>query len=72
MVPDAKSYDDDWETIPMSEVSAAFNCVDRWRNAQSDMWKKTYAMLEESGIFVATCHHRFVLLACNMVKSGEL
>jgi metal-dependent hydrolase (beta-lactamase superfamily II) len=56
----------------MSDISAAFNCVDRWRNAQSDTRKKTYALFEESGIFVVMCCHCFVLLACDMVKSSEL
>ncbi|KAG2046779.1 hypothetical protein BDR06DRAFT_845298, partial [Suillus hirtellus] len=23
-------------------------------------------------IFIAACHHRFVILACNMIQSGEL
>jgi len=31
-----------------------------------------FAVFDESGIFVAGCHHRFVLLVCNMIRSGEL
>ncbi|KAI5984618.1 hypothetical protein EDD15DRAFT_2201177 [Pisolithus albus] len=49
-----------------------FNCVDRWRNAKADVRKKTFDVFEESGIFIATCRHRFILLACDMIKSGEL
>jgi len=64
-------YDNDWE-VEAPDLSKEFNCVDRWRNAKADVWKKTFAAFEESGIFLATCRHRFVLLACDMVKSGEL
>jgi hypothetical protein len=31
-----------------------------------------FSVFDESGIFIAVCRHRFVLLACDMVKSGEL
>ncbi|KAG1718655.1 hypothetical protein EDD22DRAFT_983519 [Suillus occidentalis] len=31
-----------------------------------------FAIFDESGIFIATCHHWFVLLTCDIVKSGEL
>ncbi|KAI6029499.1 hypothetical protein BKA83DRAFT_4047147, partial [Pisolithus microcarpus] len=34
--------------------------------------KRMFSMFHESGIFIASCWHQFVLLACNMVKSGEL
>ncbi|KAI6097238.1 hypothetical protein F5141DRAFT_1190910 [Pisolithus sp. B1] len=34
--------------------------------------KRMFSMFHESGIFIASCQHRFVLLACNMVKSSEL
>lgn len=63
--------DDDWEVNPDAN-SDLFNCVDRWRNARSDQYKKTHSVFEETGIFVASCRHRFVLLACDMIKSGEL
>jgi phenylpropionate dioxygenase-like ring-hydroxylating dioxygenase large terminal subunit len=31
-----------------------------------------FALFEESGVFIASCRHRLVLLACDMIKSGEL
>ena len=72
MDPDIQVYDDeDWEP-KTSDVSNEFNCVNRWRNAKADVRKKTYSVFEESRIFLATCRHRFVLLACDMIKSGEL
>ncbi|KAI9572211.1 hypothetical protein HD554DRAFT_2015695 [Boletus coccyginus] len=48
-----------------------FNCVNRWRNARADVHAKTFNVFTESGIFIATCRHRFVLLACDIIKSGE-
>ncbi|KAG1795023.1 uncharacterized protein HD556DRAFT_1431731 [Suillus plorans] len=45
------------ETVP----SSSFTCVDRM-----------FSVFDESGIFIAACRHRFILLACDMVKSGEL
>lgn len=63
--------DDDWETDP-EESTRLFNCVDRWRNARADQRKKMSVVFAESGIFVVMCRHRFVLLACDMIKSGEL
>ncbi|KAG6371001.1 hypothetical protein JVT61DRAFT_10719 [Boletus reticuloceps] len=64
-------HDDDWETDP-DATSEIFNCVDRSRNARSDQHKKTLSVFQETGIFVVSCRHRFVLLACDMIKSGEL
>ncbi|KAG0703464.1 hypothetical protein DFH29DRAFT_803365, partial [Suillus ampliporus] len=34
--------------------------------------KKMFLVFHESGIFIAACHHHFVLLVCNMIQSGEL
>jgi len=51
---------------------SGFNCTDRWRNAGPEQCKKMFATFEESGIFIAACRHRFVLLACDMIRSGEL
>ncbi|KIJ58422.1 hypothetical protein HYDPIDRAFT_74545, partial [Hydnomerulius pinastri MD-312] len=34
--------------------------------------KRMFAVFQESGIFIASCWHRFVLLACDMIRSGEL
>ena len=31
-----------------------------------------FAFFDESGIFIASCRHRMVLLVCDMIKSGEL
>ncbi|KAJ8586406.1 hypothetical protein M405DRAFT_705386, partial [Rhizopogon salebrosus TDB-379] len=64
---------DDWEDSPNEKAgTASFSCADRWRNAGPEQRKKMFAVFDESGIFVASCRHRFVLLVCDMVRSGEL
>ncbi|KAI6113580.1 hypothetical protein EDD16DRAFT_1693673 [Pisolithus croceorrhizus] len=64
-------YDDDW-WVESSNVTREFNCIDWWCNARPDVQKKSFDVFKESGIFIATCHHCFVLLACDMIKSSEL
>ncbi|KAG1763988.1 hypothetical protein EV702DRAFT_1051527 [Suillus placidus] len=51
---------------------APFSCTDRWKNAGPEIQKKMFSIFDESGIFIASCRHRFVLLACDMIRSGEL
>ncbi|KAG1738873.1 uncharacterized protein EDB91DRAFT_1237656 [Suillus paluster] len=47
-------------------------CVDRWRNATPEARKRMFSVFQKSGIFVAVCHHGFLLSICDMVRSGEL
>ncbi|KAF8449178.1 hypothetical protein L210DRAFT_827229, partial [Boletus edulis BED1] len=65
-----KDDTDDWETE--ETLDNQFNCVDRWRNAGPEFRKKVLSVFCETGIFIASCRHRFVLVICNMIKSGEL
>ncbi|KAI6095582.1 hypothetical protein EDD16DRAFT_1501684 [Pisolithus croceorrhizus] len=64
-------YDDNW-WVESSDVTREFNCINQWHNARPDVQKKSFNVFKESGIFITTCHHCFVLLACDMIKSGEL
>ncbi|KAG2159585.1 uncharacterized protein EDB93DRAFT_1073560, partial [Suillus bovinus] len=34
--------------------------------------KRMFSVFDESRIFIAACRHQFILLACDMVKGGEL
>ncbi|KAG8911652.1 hypothetical protein FRC02_006489 [Tulasnella sp. 418] len=47
-------------------------CVERWKANADDSKKGMLNCFEESGIFVACCRHGFILIACDMVASGEL
>ncbi|KAG1835964.1 hypothetical protein DFJ58DRAFT_670120, partial [Suillus subalutaceus] len=66
-----KGPNDDWEDAVQPE-SGSFHCVDRWCNAGPEQRKHMFSVFDESRIFIAACRHRFILLACDMVKSGEL
>lgn len=67
------THNDDWnDAEPTNESVSPFTCIDRWRNAGPEQRKRMFTVFDESGIFIAACRHRFVLLACDMVKSGEL
>ena len=46
-------------------------CMDQWKNAGPEAWKKMYALFTIAGIFLAVCHHRHVLVICDMIRSGE-
>jgi Kyakuja-Dileera-Zisupton transposase len=61
---------DDWEDA--EDEGTGLGCIERWRNAGPEERKKMFALFEESGIFIASCRHRLVLLVCDMIKSGEL
>ncbi|KAG2112040.1 uncharacterized protein F5147DRAFT_744678 [Suillus discolor] len=69
--PCAKGPADDWEDVVQSAL-ASFNCVDWWKNAGSGAHKHMFSVFDESGIFIAACCHQFILLVCDIVKSGEL
>ncbi|KAG1720869.1 hypothetical protein EDB19DRAFT_1646821 [Suillus lakei] len=64
---------DDWQDEPVEvNPSQSFSCIDRWQNTGPETQKKMFSVFDESGIFIAACHHRFVLVACDMLQSGEL
>ncbi|KAG1791821.1 uncharacterized protein HD556DRAFT_1240156 [Suillus plorans] len=63
---------DNWQDVEQTDTAPSFTCVDRWRNAGPEQRKRMFSVFDESGIFIAACRHRFILLACDMVKSGEL
>ena len=65
-----KDDDDNWEDD--DEQTPGIHCIERWRDAGPEGRKRMFALFEESGIFIASCRHRLVLLACDMIKSGEL
>jgi hypothetical protein len=49
-----------------------FSCADWWKNAGPETHKKMFLVFDELGIFIAACCHWFVLVACDMIRSGEL
>lgn len=47
-------------------------CEDRWHNMVNDMSSKMWGIYKETGIFLGVCRHGMVLLATDMIRSGEL
>ncbi|KAJ7898204.1 hypothetical protein B0H14DRAFT_3080808 [Mycena olivaceomarginata] len=47
-------------------------CNERWANMKEDVTARAYGMYDETGFFPCLCRHSFLLVAVDMVKSGEL
>jgi hypothetical protein len=54
------------------DVAEENPCAPRWYNMVHDKESKMWGIFDETGIFVALCRHGFILIAADMVKSGEL
>ncbi|KAG0698743.1 hypothetical protein DFH29DRAFT_983794 [Suillus ampliporus] len=71
----ALDKNDDWEDIHNDKEvpgEIPFNCIACWWNSGPEQCKKMFSVFNESGIFIAECRHWFILVACDMVCSGEL
>ncbi|EKM49342.1 uncharacterized protein PHACADRAFT_188921 [Phanerochaete carnosa HHB-10118-sp] len=66
--------DPDVEELQENQLTLELNadCVQRWRSAAPDERKKMFALFRVSGIFACYCRHGHLLLACDMIRSGEL
>ncbi|KAJ7729123.1 hypothetical protein B0H14DRAFT_3169252 [Mycena olivaceomarginata] len=62
------------EMLPMEAVEGedVNLCADRWKNMVEDITAKIWGIFDETGIFLCLCRHGFVLVICDMIKSGEL
>ncbi|KAJ7076917.1 hypothetical protein C8R43DRAFT_910591 [Mycena crocata] len=47
-------------------------CSERWQNMKEEITSKAWGMYDETGVFLSLCHHGFVLIIADMVRSGEL
>ncbi|KAJ7635425.1 hypothetical protein B0H17DRAFT_1149699 [Mycena rosella] len=47
-------------------------CSDCWQNMREEVTAKAWGMYEEMGLFLSLCRHGFVLMVCDMIRSGEL
>ncbi|KAG7087263.1 hypothetical protein E1B28_013242 [Marasmius oreades] len=73
---------DEWSKGMLEEILAASDegtggnevnpCADRWKNMMQEMVARMWGIFDETGVFLSLCRHGFVLLACDMVRSGEL
>ncbi|KAG6874615.1 hypothetical protein C0992_007271 [Termitomyces sp. T32_za158] len=47
-------------------------CQGRWKNMIDEITARMWGVFDETGIFLSLCHHGFVLLVADMIRSGEL
>ena len=48
------------------------SCTQRWKASAAEHQKRALSVYDTTGIFTAACRHGFVLILCEMVRSGEL
>ncbi|KAL0564922.1 hypothetical protein V5O48_017110, partial [Marasmius crinis-equi] len=60
---------EEWEDVEVDEPNP---CEERWRNMNEKNTASSWAMYEETGVFLALCRHSFVLLIVDMIESGEM
>ncbi|KAJ7687762.1 hypothetical protein B0H17DRAFT_1136116 [Mycena rosella] len=59
--------------VPRSDDPEEDNlCQERWKNMSEEIAERMWGIFDETGIFLSLCHHGFVLLIADMVRSGEL
>ncbi|KAI6027273.1 hypothetical protein BKA83DRAFT_4576942 [Pisolithus microcarpus] len=59
-------------TDPFSDEDSDANpCAGRWKNMDDAKTRKVWGVYDETGIFLAVCHHGTCLLIADMVQSGE-
>lgn len=47
-------------------------CAEKWKANADDDKKVMWDVFDECGIFIVVCRHGIVLLACDIIRSGEL
>ncbi|KAJ7831313.1 hypothetical protein B0H14DRAFT_2592757 [Mycena olivaceomarginata] len=47
-------------------------CADRWKNMVNNVTLKMWGIFDETGVFLVLCHHGFVLVIADMIRSGKL
>ncbi|OBZ66016.1 hypothetical protein A0H81_14010 [Grifola frondosa] len=66
-------YDEELDLEQSDDVDEPLStCVMRWRNAGPEARKKMFRLFAATGIFVCICRHGHLLVACDMIRSGEL
>ncbi|KAJ7844746.1 hypothetical protein B0H14DRAFT_3086428 [Mycena olivaceomarginata] len=47
-------------------------CQEHWKNMSEELTAKMWGIFNKTRVFLVLCHHGFVLLIADMVRSGEL
>ncbi|KAF8575614.1 hypothetical protein K439DRAFT_1369517 [Ramaria rubella] len=69
---DVDHYKDEEFQNTMLDSNPNIPCSERWKNMADESTKSMWGVFDETGIFVCLCRHGFVLVCCDMIKSGEL
>lgn len=61
------------EADPLGDTFSGLvvECVERWKANADDDKKVMWDVFDECGIFITICRHGILLLACDIIKSGE-
>ncbi|OBZ74171.1 hypothetical protein A0H81_06337 [Grifola frondosa] len=71
--PADNEHDDEHVAEELEDADEPLSiCVGRWRNAGPEARKKMFRLFAATGIFVCICRHGQLLVACDMIRSGEL
>ncbi|KAJ7355230.1 hypothetical protein DFH08DRAFT_912373 [Mycena albidolilacea] len=60
------------DRLPMEPMGEDNPCADHWKNMINDVPSKMWGIFDKTGIFLALCCHRFILVLADMIKSREL
>ncbi|KAJ6522807.1 hypothetical protein DFH09DRAFT_1330394 [Mycena vulgaris] len=62
------------EQLPMQSGNSDEDnpCADRWKNMINNVMSKMWEIFDKTGVFLALCHHGFVIVLADMIMSGEL
>lgn len=69
---DPDEWVDEKHGDPTDGTEDASQCTENWKAAAADQHKKMWSIFDESGYFVSSCRHGFVLWVTDMIRSGEL
>ncbi|KAJ3807341.1 hypothetical protein F5876DRAFT_90615 [Lentinula aff. lateritia] len=69
---DPDEWVDEEHGDPTDGTEDASQCTENWKAAAADQHKKMWSIFDESGYFVSSCRHGFVLWVTDMIRSGEL
>ncbi|THG94779.1 hypothetical protein EW026_g6755 [Hermanssonia centrifuga] len=70
--PVDQDSDSNMEWVDVSTPMVLGNCVERWRSAAPEERKRMFPLFAVAGIFSSYCKHGHPLVACDMIRSGEL
>lgn len=69
---DSPWLDTDHGGDPTDGEDSKTPCADRWKASAAEHKKRALDIYDQTGMFASACRHGTILVACEMVRSGEL